>query len=115
MPRPTNDVLLTKIARVALCIQRGGGDSLGDVDSIHGDFTTIIRSLNIFDEDLKRRLLANAAGLWGSAYVRQTPLDQLVKEIAAYCFHAQMEDCQLVRDTQEAMRYFDAIRKDLGW
>lgn len=34
-----------RIARIALAIQRGGGDHLGDVASIHADFIDLIKEL----------------------------------------------------------------------
>lgn len=34
-----------RIARIALAIQRGGGDHLGDVASIHADFIELIKEL----------------------------------------------------------------------
>lgn len=40
-----NDKLTDKVARVALAIQRGQKDHIGDVDTIHQDFMAILQSI----------------------------------------------------------------------
>lgn len=35
-----------RIARIVLAIHRGGGDHLGDVDSIHTDFIMLLKELS---------------------------------------------------------------------
>lgn len=56
----------TRIARIALAIQRGGGDHLGDVNSIHEDFIALVNDLKACKRALNE--IDNSYGL-GKVYL----------------------------------------------
>lgn len=39
----TESEYIDKVARIALAIERAGGDHLGDVDSLHDDFMQLLK------------------------------------------------------------------------
>lgn len=53
MKRLTHDQLLDNVARIAMCIQRGGDDFMGPVEGIHQNFISILEHIKSVEHELE--------------------------------------------------------------